>query len=125
MAQNQIRIAHLIMLIFSIIVAGSFILGAIIANEIDPIAISTVRFFIAFWFLLIILIFQKKNLQGIRVRPWRYLVLGSLISVYFVLMLEGLKTASAVNMTAVMTLTPFLVVFLDFYLTKKLVTMTV
>ena len=125
MIQDQTKIAHLVMFAFSVIVAGSFISGAIIANEVDPVALSTMRFFIAFWFLLLVLLFTKQNLQGIRVRPWRYLILGSLISLYFVLMLEGLKTASAVNMTAVMTLTPFIVVFLDFFLNKKLVTMTI
>ena len=38
--------------------------------------------------------------------PWRYLVLGALFAVYFVLMFEGLKTAPPVSASAVFTLTP-------------------
>jgi drug/metabolite transporter (DMT)-like permease len=38
--------------------------------------------------------------------PWRVLVLGGLIAIYFVLMFEGLKTALPVSAAAVFTLTP-------------------
>jgi drug/metabolite transporter (DMT)-like permease len=40
--------------------------------------------------------------------PWRYLVLGVLFALYFVLMFEGLKTAPAVSAAAVFTLTPLM-----------------
>ncbi|MEI6097872.1 MAG: DMT family transporter [Alphaproteobacteria bacterium] len=40
--------------------------------------------------------------------PWRYLVLGGLLSCYFVLMFIGLQTAAAVPTAAVFTLTPIM-----------------
>jgi drug/metabolite transporter (DMT)-like permease len=40
--------------------------------------------------------------------PWRHLVLGGLYAAYFVLMFEGLRTASAVSESAVFTLTPIM-----------------
>ena len=42
------------------------------------------------------------------VAPWRYLLLGGLLAIYFVLMFEGLKTAHAVPAAAVFTLTPLM-----------------
>ena len=38
---------HLAMLVFSALVAGSFSLGSLAANQIAPTALNTVRFFIA------------------------------------------------------------------------------
>jgi len=35
------------MLVFSVLVAGSFSLGALVANEIAPLALNAVRFWIA------------------------------------------------------------------------------
>lgn len=40
--------------------------------------------------------------------PWRHLVLGGLYAAYFVLMFEGLRTASAVSESVVFTLTPIM-----------------
>jgi drug/metabolite transporter (DMT)-like permease len=40
--------------------------------------------------------------------PWRYVLLGSAFGLYFVLMFEGLKTASSVSTAAVFTLTPIM-----------------
>jgi hypothetical protein len=41
------RAGHLAMLAFSMLVAGSFALGALAANEITPTALNAVRFWIA------------------------------------------------------------------------------
>ena len=41
------RVGHLAMLLFSMLVAGSFALGALAANEITPSALNAVRFWIA------------------------------------------------------------------------------
>jgi len=38
--------------------------------------------------------------------PWRYLVLGGVFAIYFVLMFEGLKTATPVSTVAIFTLIP-------------------
>ena len=95
------------MLLSSALVAGSFSLGALTANEISPVAFTAVRFVLA-----AVIIGTAAMAAGIprsaAAAPWRYLVLGGLFASYFVLMFEGLKTAPPVSAAAVFTLTPIL-----------------
>ena len=99
---------HVAMLLFSALVAGSFALGVLAANLIDPAAMNAVRFLIA----AVVIGFLAWNTGLLKASdakaPWRYAILGGLFSIYFVLMFEGLKTASAVSAAAVFTLTPVL-----------------
>jgi|TARA_B110000240_G_C13490703_1_gene449459 drug/metabolite transporter (DMT)-like permease len=94
------------MLGFSVLVAGSFSLGSIIANDISPIALTAVRFILAAIVIGIIAISTGSVTQAALKSPWRYLVLGGIFSVYFVLMFEGLKTATPVSTVAIFTLIP-------------------
>lgn len=97
---------HAALIVFSISVAGSYSLGHIVANEIAPMAITTVRFVLAAvvmgMFALMTGGMRRRNFEA----PWRYLFLGALFASYFVLMFEGLKTADAVSAVAVYTLMP-------------------
>ncbi|WP_261368075.1 DMT family transporter [Pseudosulfitobacter koreensis] len=99
---------HLAMLTFSALVAGSFSLGSQAANAIDPAALNAARFALAAVVIGAIVAATGKARAVHWQAPWRYLVLGALFSVYFVLMFEGLKTAPAVSAAAVFTLTPIL-----------------
>lgn len=99
---------HAAMLLFSALVAGSFALGALAANLLDPAALNAVRFLIAA-VVIGVLGWTTGLLKASDAKaPWRYAILGGLFSIYFVLMFEGLKTASAVSAAAVFTLTPVL-----------------
>ncbi len=99
---------HLAMLAFSALIAGSFALGSMAAPHIAPMALNAVRFVVAsvilggaVWFV--------TGLPRTEFRaPWRYLLLGGAMGIYFVLMFEGLKTAPPVSAAAVFTLTPIL-----------------
>lgn len=110
--------SHIFMVLFSMLISGSFILGSIVANEIDPSAISAIRFFVAFLILVLVIKFSKFGKIFFLKKIWRYIVLGGLISIYFVLMFEGLKTASPITMSAIMTLTPFLAAILEYFIYK-------
>lgn len=113
---------HLAMLSFSALVAGSFALGVLVANEISPMALNAVRFWVAavivgavaFWRVGV----TRKDLQA----PWRYVVLAAVFTLYFVLMFEGLKTAPAVSAAAVFTLTPILSAGFGFVLLGQVLT---
>ena len=85
---------HLAMLGFSALVAGSFSLGTIVANDIDPQAITAARFVLATIVMGIVAAMQRDLKPSHLRRPWRYFVLGGLFTLYFVLMFEGLKTAA-------------------------------
>lgn len=113
---------HLAMLLFSALVAGSFSLGGMVANEIAPAALNAVRFAIAAVVIGAVVAatgrFDRRALQA----PWRYLVLGGLFAAYFVLMFEGLKTAPPVSAAAVFTLTPVMSAGIGWLLLRQITT---
>ena len=106
--------SHLAMLCFSILIAGSFSLGSIIANDISPIAFTAVRFTLAA-FIVGLIAFSTGSISMATLKsPWRYLVLGGTLSIYFVLMFEGLKTASPISTVSVFTLIPVMSAMIGF-----------
>lgn len=113
---------HVAMLCFSALVAGSFSLGSIVANEIAPPAITAVRFVLATFVMgLFVMVgpgFKRAHFRA----PWRYLVLGGLFGLYFVLMFEGLKTAQPVSAAAVFTLMPMMAALAGFLLLRQITT---
>lgn len=113
---------HLAMLAFSALVAGSFALGSQVANDIAPMALNALRFWLAATIVGAFAFFGP----GVRVAdvgaPWRYLVLAGLLALYFVLMFEGLKTAPPVSAAAVFTLTPILAAGFGFLLLGQVLT---
>ncbi|MEX3016706.1 DMT family transporter [Gymnodinialimonas hymeniacidonis] len=102
------RGGHLAMLLFSALVAGSFSLGGQVAAEIAPTALNAVRFAIAAVIMGAVVWARGGAVRPALVAPWRYLILGGLFAIYFVLMFEGLKTAPPVSAAAVFTLTPLM-----------------
>ncbi len=96
------------MLCFSALVAGSFSLGSLAANEIAPAALNAARFGIAACVIGAVAWARGGVPRSALAAPWRYLLLGGFFATYFVLMFEGLKTAPPVSAAAVFTLTPVL-----------------
>lgn len=116
------RAGHLAMLLFSLLVAGSFALGALAANEISPSALNAVRFWIATLIIGAAAI-STSGLSGAAfAAPWRYVVLAVFFTTYFVLMFEGLKTAPPVSAAAVFTLTPILTAGFGWLLLRQVLT---
>lgn len=97
---------HLAMLLFSALVAGSFSLGGMVANEIAPLALNAVRFVIAGVAVGTAAMVTTGIPRSAFAAPWRYVLLGGLFAIYFVLMFEGLKTSPPVSSAAVFTLVP-------------------
>jgi drug/metabolite transporter (DMT)-like permease len=94
------------MLLFSALVAGSFSLGGMVANEIAPLALNAVRFVLAGVAVGMVAMVTTGIPRSAFAAPWRYLLLGGLFVIYFVLMFEGLKTSAPVRSAAVFTLVP-------------------
>lgn len=107
------------MLLFSAVVAGSFPLGAAAANDISPLALNAVRFFVAAAVIGAILVSRGQMSRTAFVAPWRFLLLGGVLSIYFVLMFEGLKTAAPVSAAAVFTLTPIVTAGIGWVLLRQ------
>ena len=104
---------HLAMLLFSLIVAGSFSFGRIIARDIDPFALTAARFVLAAGLLGIVLALTGRIRLADHRQPWRYFILGGLFLFYFVLMFEALKTATSVSTSAIFTTMPLAAAVLD------------
>ncbi|WP_114964588.1 DMT family transporter [Alkalilacustris brevis] len=113
---------HLAMLSFSAFVAGSYSLGALVANEIAPPAINAFRYLVATLAVGLVVAagtgFRRSHFQA----PWRYLLVGALFAVYFVTMFEALKTATPVSTGAVFTLLPLMTAFFAFLVLRQMAT---
>lgn len=113
---------HLAMLTFSALVAGSFSLGVMVANEIAPAALNAARFGIA----AVVIGAAALATTGLRrahfSAPWRFAVLGGLFGGYFVLMFYGLQTAAPVSAAAVFTLVPVMSALFGWLLLRQITT---
>ncbi|WP_027257255.1 MULTISPECIES: DMT family transporter [Leisingera] len=113
---------HLAMLLFSALVAGSFSLGVMVANEIAPAALNAARFGIAA-VVIGVAALATTGLQRVHFRaPWRFAVLGGLFGGYFVLMFYGLQTAAPVSAAAVFTLVPVMSAVFGWLLLRQITT---
>lgn len=113
---------HLAMLAFSALVAGSFSLGSMAAPFVDPAALTTLRFVLAGSVVGAAALATTRIKRSAFAAPWRYLVLGALLAIYFVTMFEGLKTAAPVSTAAVFTLTPLMAAGFGWLLLRQITT---
>lgn len=113
---------HLAMLLFSALIAGSFSLGALVANDIAPTALNTARFLVAFAVTGTLAKLSGGITRETFRAPWRFVILGGLFAFYFVMMFEGLKTAPAVSSAAVFTLVPLMSAGFGWVLMRQITT---
>lgn len=118
----QVLRGHAAMLLFSVLVAGSFSLGSISASMIEPAALNAFRFLIASGIIGTLVYFGPGIKCEHLVAPWRYLLMGGLFAIYFVTMFEGLKTAPAISASAVFTLTPVMSAGFGWLLLRQITT---
>lgn len=121
LSREQVR-GHLAMLLFSALVAGSFSLGHIVANEIAPAAINAIRFVLAGMVMGVFAMAGPGIKRADFRAPWRYALLGGPFALYFVLMFEGLKTAGPVSAAAVFTLMPMMAAGFGYLLLRQITT---
>ena len=95
------------MLLFAAMIAGAFSIGKRAAPLIDPAALTAMRFLCALAVMGVAVILLRVRVERSHAKaPWRYLILGGLMGLYFVLMFEALKTAQPVSTSAIFTLIP-------------------
>ena len=111
--------SHLVMFLFSLFVTGSFIFGKLYAEIIEPELLTFYRFLFGALILGSYLIYSKNLSRSILFRPWRYLVLGGIYSVYFVFMFIALRYTSTISTSAIFALMPFSTLILDSLLFNK------
>jgi drug/metabolite transporter (DMT)-like permease len=107
-ARREALRGHLAMLVFVILISGSFTFGGIIAPLVDPAAMNAVRFVIATFFMGAVITMTGGWRPGRPQALWRFAILGGLLGAYFVLMFEALRLTDPVSAGAVFTLTPLI-----------------
>lgn len=111
---RQKLLGHLAMLLFAALVAGSFSLGALAAPHIGPSALNAFRFLLGTAVIGTIALVMTGGRIPKPVAPWRYLILGALMAVFFVTMFVGLLHSDPISTGAVFTLMPLFGAFFGF-----------
>ena len=101
-------LAHIAMMAFSFLVAGSYSIGGQISTLVDPLALMTIRFGLAVVLIGLIAVASVRFDAAFVQAPWRYLALGGLLATFFALMFIALQSATPLSTSAVFTMTPFL-----------------
>ena len=96
------------MLVFAFLVATSFPVGKAITNDLEPEALTFVRFVMAVAMFAAIAVFAREKMRWPDLRQWLvYLFLAAIMTIFFVSMFEALRWTDALSAGAVFTLTPF------------------
>ncbi len=101
-------LAHLAMLAFAALVAGSFTTGAMAVPWLAPVPLNTVRFVLAALLMGLATYGTGRHRLALPPAPWRFGVLGVLMAVYFVTMFIALEITLPVATSAVFTLLPLM-----------------
>ncbi|PZU84518.1 MAG: EamA family transporter [Shinella sp.] len=95
------------MLLFSVLIAGSFSFGGIATQLVDPIVVQALRYMLTVMLIGGICVKLGLSLQWPR-EPWRFAILGALMAVYMVTMFIALQFTKPVATGAIFTLMPLL-----------------
>ena len=104
------------MLAFTALVSGSYSLGALAAQQIGPSAINTIRFAIGVAAMGAVAMLVSRGRVSYPTAPWRYLVLGGLMAVFFLTMFRALQLTDPVSTGAVFTLMPLMSAVFGYFL---------
>ncbi len=101
-------LGHLAALAFAALIAGSFSIGDLAAPHLSPAALNAVRFIIAVAILIAVNRAMFGRMPTFPEAPWRFLILGGLMALYFVTMFMALQISQPVSTGAVFTLIPLM-----------------
>lgn len=107
-APRERLLAHLAMLAFSALIAGSFTTGALAVPYIHPIPLNAVRFLLAAILMGTAAFSMARHRFAFPPAPWRFAVMGVLMAIYFVTMFIALTMTLPVATSAVYTLVPLM-----------------
>ncbi len=111
---------HAAMIVFAAVISVSFSLGHIAAPFVEPAVLTAARFLIAA-IVLGGVVWNSIDIEHLA-SAWRYLVVGGLLALYFILMFEALRITDPVSTSAVFTLTPLMSALFGFILLRQVTT---
>lgn len=108
-ARREALRGHAAMLLFAVAISGSFSFGERAARHLEPEAVGALRFALAVAVLGAWAGLSRAGLGRAQLAaPWRYVLLGGALAVYFFTQFAALRLASPVAVAAVFTLTPLM-----------------
>jgi len=113
---------HLLSLLVTLLVAGSFISSERLSGIINPFSLTLLRFAIAALVLLPFVLSKKQNRKAISKALPRGLVMSLFYSTFFICMFEALKTTTALNTGTLYTLVPFMTAVFSLFVFKEKIT---
>ena len=109
-------LAHLSMVLFAALIAGSFTLGALTVPYIHAVPLNAVRFVLAAAVMGVAAFGVARQPFGMAKAPWRFGIMGLLTAVYFVTMFLALTMTKPVATSAVYTLVPMMTAVTAYFL---------
>lgn len=110
--------AHLAMLCYALLIAGSFSFGAIAAPHVPPAVLNAIRFLAATVLMGGVLVLSGGG-RTMPAASWRFLILGGLMGAYFVSMFVALRITDPVSTGAVFTLIPLLAAIFGLFVLRQ------
>lgn len=113
--------SHLIVLLATFLVGGSFIVSQKLSGIINPISITLLRFVIASIILTPIIFMNKKYIKKIIPTFKRAMIISFFYSLFFIGLFKALEYTTALNTGTIFTLVPFITaVFSIFVFNQKI-----
>lgn len=101
-------LAHLAMLLFAALIAGSFSFGGLAARAMDTGVLTFLRYVLTVFVMGFLAYGVFRQPFAFPRQVWRFLILGGLISFYMLTMFKALEFTSPVSTGAVFTLMPLM-----------------
>lgn len=111
--------AHLIIILATFLVGGSFIISQKLSGIIDPISITLLRFLIAGLILAPIIFINPKYRARIIPSFKRAMIISFFYSAYFIGLFSALEYTTALNTGTIFTLVPLLTALFSIFVFKQ------
>lgn len=101
-------LAHFAMLLFAVLISGSYSVGAIATRYMDPAPLQVLRYGTTVLLMLVLCFGVLRMPLKFPARPGRFLVLGLLMGTYMLTLFTALQFTSPVATGAIFTIMPLL-----------------
>ncbi len=113
--------SHLIIILATFLVGGSFVVSQKLSGIIDPISITLLRFVIASLVLVPIIFFNQNYRKKLIPTFYRAMIISFFYSLFFIGLFKALEYTTALNTGTIFTLVPFITaVFSIFIFNQKI-----
>ncbi|WP_349922121.1 EamA family transporter [Aeromonas veronii] len=107
---------HLLLLVSTVIIAGSFISAQVLSTMVDPASLALMRFSLAALLLApFVGLSEVRRQTFIRVLPKGFII-SFFYAAFFLIMFKALKTTTTLNTGTLYTLVPFLIALVSIFL---------